>query len=99
MEIHSLSQITPIQTAGVAKTQTPADVTKDFGAFLSDALNQVNQAQVDSSILADKFAAGQIDNIDQVMVAGLKASNMLQMTLQVRNKVIESYQEIMRMTI
>lgn len=99
MEINGLSQVSPVQTAGVAKTQTPAQVTKEFGAFLSDALNQVNQAQVESSILGDKFAAGEIDNIDQVMVAGLKASNMLQMTLQVRNKVIESYQEIMRMSI
>ncbi|MDR7315952.1 flagellar hook-basal body complex protein FliE [Brevibacillus nitrificans] len=99
MDIQSLSQVSPIQTASVNKLQTPAQVTKDFGSFLSDALNQVNQAQVDSAILGDKFAAGEIESIDQVMVAGLKATNMLQMTLQVRNKVIESYQEIMRMSI
>ncbi|MFD2371292.1 flagellar hook-basal body complex protein FliE [Brevibacillus sp. GCM10020057] len=99
MDVQSLSQFSPIQTTGVSKAPTPAQVTKDFGAYLSDALNEVNQAQVESAILGDKFAAGQIDSIDQVMVANLKATNMLQMTLQVRNKVIESYQEIMRMSI
>ncbi|MDF2683092.1 MAG: flagellar hook-basal body complex protein FliE [Brevibacillus sp.] len=99
MEINTISQVSPIQTSGVAKTQTPAQVTKEFGSFLTDAINQVNQAQVESAMMGDKFAAGQIDNIDQVMVAGVKATNMLQMTLQVRNKVIESYQEIMRMSI
>jgi flagellar hook-basal body complex protein FliE len=99
MEINTVSGISPIQTSSAAKTQTPAQVTKEFGSFLSDAMKQVNQAQVDSAVLGDKFAAGQIESIDQVMVAGLKASNMLQMTLQVRNKVIESYQEIMRMSI
>ncbi|RNB88100.1 flagellar hook-basal body complex protein FliE [Brevibacillus nitrificans] len=99
MDIQSLSQVSPIQTTSVNKLQTPAQVTNDFGSFLSDALNQVNQAQVDSAILGDKFAAGEIESIDQVTVAGLKATNMLQMTLQVRNKVIESYQEIMRMSI
>jgi len=99
MEVQALSQLSPIQASGVNKTQTSAQVTKEFGSFLADALNDVNQAQVDSAILGDKFAAGQIDSIDQVMVAGVKATNMLQMTLQVRNKVIESYQEIMRMSI
>lgn len=99
MEINALSQVSPVQTAGVAKMTTPAQVTKEFGTYLSDALDQVNQAQVDSSIMADKFAAGEIQSADQVMVAGVKATNMLQMTLQVRNKVIESYQEIMRMSI
>lgn len=99
MNIQGLSQISPTQTPGVNKSQTPAEIAKDFTSFLSDAINQVNQAQVDSAILGDKFAAGQIQDIHQVTAAGQKSSVMLQMTLQVRNKVIESYQEIMRMPI
>jgi flagellar hook-basal body complex protein FliE len=99
MEMNALTQVSSIRTPGVAKMQTPAEVTKNFTSFLSDAMNQVNQSQVESANLADQFAAGQIQDLHQVTVAGQKSTVMLQMTLQVRNKVIESYQEIMRMSI
>ncbi|WJQ79396.1 flagellar hook-basal body complex protein FliE [Brevibacillus brevis] len=98
MEMSAISQLTPIRTSSVNKP-TPAEVSQGFSSFLSDAMSQVNQAQVESSNLADKFAAGEITDLHQVTVAGQKASVMLQMTMQVRNKMIESYQEIMRMSI
>lgn len=94
----AISQLTPIRTPSVNKP-TPAEVSQEFSSFLSDAMNKVNQAQVESSNLADKFAAGEITDLHQLTVAGQKASVMLQMTMQVRNKMIESYQEIMRMPI
>ncbi|EJL29899.1 flagellar hook-basal body complex protein FliE [Brevibacillus sp. BC25] len=94
----AISQLTPIRTPSVNKP-TPAEVSQEFSSFLSDSMNKVNQAQVESSNLADKFAAGEITDLHQLTVAGQKASVMLQMTMQVRNKMIESYQEIMRMSI
>ncbi|NQF14239.1 flagellar hook-basal body complex protein FliE [Brevibacillus sp. HB1.3] len=98
MEMSAISQLTPIRTPSVNKP-TPAEVSQEFSSFLSDAMDKVNQAQVESSNLADKFAAGEITDVHQLTVAGQKATVMLQMTMQVRNKMIESYQEIMRMSI
>lgn len=98
MEINALTPFQPIQAQTAQNKQTPAEVTKGFSAFLADALDQVNQAQVYSAKMADQFAAGTAE-IHQVTIAGQKASVMLDLTLQVRNKVIESYQEIMRMSI
>ncbi|MGK5510611.1 flagellar hook-basal body complex protein FliE [Brevibacillus formosus] len=98
MEMSAISQLTPIRTPSVNKP-TPAEVSQEFSSFLSDAMSKVNQAQVESSNLADRFAAGEITDLHQLTVAGQKASVMLQMTMQVRNKMIESYQEIMRMSI
>jgi flagellar hook-basal body complex protein FliE len=97
MEINALSKVNVVQTQPLEKTMTPAEVTKSFSSYLSEALNQVNQAQVESAKLADQFAAGQIQDVHQVMIASQKSSLMLQLALQVRNKVIESYQEMMRM--
>lgn len=96
MEINRLSSMnfTPVPASN---TPTPAETAKSFSQFLTDALDQVNTAQVESAKLTDKFAAGQIEDIHQVMIASQKSTVMLQMTMQVRNKVIESYQEIMRM--
>lgn len=45
------------------------------------------------------LAAGQVDDISQVIVAAEKADIALQLTLAVRNKAVEAYQEIMRMQV
>ncbi|USG67922.1 flagellar hook-basal body complex protein FliE [Brevibacillus ruminantium] len=97
MDINALSRTGQIQPQLQTKTYSPAEVSKSFSSFLSDAITEVNQAQIESANLTDKFATGQIQDLHQVTIAGQKSSLMLQLTLQVRNKVIESYQEIMRM--
>jgi len=99
MDISSVTRAGAIQPQAVVKQPTPAEVTKSFSSFLTDAIDQVNEAQVDSAKLTERFAAGQVQDIHQVMVASQKSSILLQLTMQVRNKVIESYQEIMRMPI
>jgi len=99
MDISSVTRAGVIQPQAVVKQPTPAEVTKSFSSFLTDAIDQVNEAQVDSAKLTERFAAGQVQDIHQVMVASQKSSILLQLTMQVRNKVIESYQEIMRMPI
>ena len=45
------------------------------------------------------MAAGQIDSLDKIMIDMEKADIALQFTLQVRSKILDAYQEIMRMQI
>lgn len=96
-----ISTVNPvgIQPSVASSASTPNDVTNSFANYLSDALEQVNQTQVDSQKLTEKFATGQVEDVHQVMIASQKASISLQLTMQIRNKAIESYQEIMRMPI
>jgi flagellar hook-basal body complex protein FliE len=71
-----------------------------FGKFkemFDQALNEVNQMQVDSAKLTEDFALGKTDNIHQVMVAAEKSTIALQLTMQIRNKALDAYNEIMRM--
>ncbi len=70
-----------------------------FADFLNTAISQVNDLQLQSESLNTALAAGKTDNIHQVMVAAEKAEIALQFTLQVRNKILEAYQEIMRMPV
>lgn len=72
---------------------------KSFGEFLSDAVTEVNDLQVDAGKANIAMAAGQVEDISEVMVAGAKAQVALQLTMQVRNKVVEAYQEVMRMQV
>jgi flagellar hook-basal body complex protein FliE len=74
---------------------TPAEATESFASFLKTALDGVAAQENNVHQVTDKFIVGEAD-INDVMLASSKAELSLALTSQVRNKVIEAYQEIMR---
>ena len=80
--------------SGIGKINKPDG--GGFGATIKNAINDVNKLQGDADKLATKMTAGDAVEIHQAMIAMQKASQALNLTITVRNKVIESYQEIMR---
>lgn len=73
--------------------------SKTFADTLKDAVNSVNQAQQTADIKAQELATGKNHNIPEVMIAAEKADISLKLMVQVRNKIIEAYQEIMKMQV
>ena len=73
--------------------------TKSFADTLKDAVNSVNQAQQVADFKAQELATGKNHNIPEVMIAAEKADISLKLMVQVRNKIIEAYQEIMKMQV
>ncbi len=77
--------------------------TKDSKASFEDifknALDQVNDLQLQADEYDRLFATGQVDNIHQVMIASEKAEIAMQFTLSIRNKILDAYKEIMRMQV
>ncbi|GAE36022.1 flagellar hook-basal body complex protein FliE [Halalkalibacter akibai] len=78
---------------------TPGEAQASFKTALSNAIKDVNELQNVSAVKTELLAKGEIDNLHDVMITGQKASITLQATVEVRNKVIEAYQEIMRMQV
>lgn len=70
-----------------------------FSDFFKNALNEVNKLQTESEDYSKLLALGQVDNIHDVTIASEKAKIALQMTLAIRNKVVDAYKEIMRMQV
>lgn len=70
-----------------------------FVDYLKNALNETNNMLLESDRVSEEFAAGNTDNIHQVLIASEKANIALQFTMQVRNKIMDAYTEIMRMQI
>lgn len=68
-----------------------------FGNYLKKAIDNVNELQINSENYKKLLATGDIDNLHDVMIAGEKANISLQLTMSIRNKVVEAYREIMRM--
>lgn len=71
----------------------------NFGQFLSDALNKVNNQLNQADQISLDYVMGKNVELHNVIIAGEQASMALYMTVQVRNKVIEAYQEISRMQV
>lgn len=100
MEITPL-EMTPVHMSAKshvneAKVDEPV---KSFGEFLVDSLKKANELELESEKLNAALAAGRIEDISQVVVASQKAEIALQLTLQLRNRATQAYQEIMRMQV
>lgn len=81
---------------------SPADAEsnrRSFGEMLQSAFDAVNQAQWEAEQAATLLATGDITDVHQVMIATEKANIALQLTISIRNQVINAYQEISRMQI
>ncbi len=92
----------PVQMHGgshLGETSEPSQGTKSFGDYLGDALTTVNNLENTSTAMNAAMAAGQVEDVSQVMIAAQKADIAMQLTLQVRNKAIDAYQELMRMQV
>lgn len=69
------------------------------GKFFSELVAKVNDLQVQSDQAIQGVASGENKNLHEVMISMEKASISFQFMSQVRNKAIEAYQEVMRMTV
>jgi len=93
-------KLTPVNSNMVEKvTPQIEEGKKNFGEFLTEALGEVNSLQQDAAKASFDLAAGKLQDISQVTIAAEKATIAMQLTMQVRNKVVDAYQEIMRMQV
>ncbi|MEK4485173.1 flagellar hook-basal body complex protein FliE [Psychrobacillus sp. FSL H8-0484] len=101
MAIESISLFNPSQINPVSSTpkMSSAEAQENFGDFLKSAIDSVNESQKASDVATEKLIRGEDIELHEVMIASQKASITLNATLEIRNKVIEAYQEIMRMPV
>jgi len=92
--ISSLSRAAGKTTGAGAK---PAG--KGFGEAITDAVKQLNDLQHQADTAAFEVATGQSEDLHSALVTVEEASLAMELSIQVRNKLIESYQEIMRMQV
>ncbi len=72
---------------------------KSFADTLTDAVGKVNELSQAADVQIQKLATGETKNIPEVMIAAEKASVAFKLMTQVRNKIIDAYQEIMKMQV
>ncbi|NLM75335.1 MAG: flagellar hook-basal body complex protein FliE [Clostridiaceae bacterium] len=99
MAIYGVEAVRNIINASEGVNIKKAEESLSFKDMIIDALKNVNALEQESIKITEDFIAGKHDNIHSVMIASEKAAISLQFVMEVRNKVLDAYQEIMRMQV
>lgn len=99
----NISILTPqpleLQTTLTNKPQSETGKSASFAEILQKQFEQVNQLQKEAEYLTENLLIGDVEHLHQVTLAAEQAGLALQLTVQIRNKLVEAYQEISRMQI
>jgi flagellar hook-basal body complex protein FliE len=88
-----------VSAESIARPDAGKAAGGDFGAWLSQSLGRVNQDLVRADEGLQQLATGEAQNLHQVMISLEEARIGMQLLVQVRNRLLESYQEILRMQV
>ncbi|NLZ38509.1 MAG: flagellar hook-basal body complex protein FliE [Firmicutes bacterium] len=99
MEIKNINPFLPAEWQKKAEASTEPAAAGHFGNLLKKALNHVNELQLKAEAAAIDLALGEVEDVHQAMIAMEQAKLAMELTVQVRNKIVDAYQEIMRMQI
>jgi flagellar hook-basal body complex protein FliE len=94
--IYFLPASQSIQTESASLSQIPAT---SFEGWMTDRIDQVNDKLVNAEQQVRRLAVGDVDNLHQVMINLEEAKLDFQLTMQIRNRVLDAYQEILRMQV
>ncbi len=84
-----------LESGNELKTGNKKIVYDDFSDTLKKSLTKVNSMQAEKNQMITAFAAGENQNVHELMIAMQKAGLAMQMTTAVRGKVMEAYKELM----
>jgi flagellar hook-basal body complex protein FliE len=97
-----IGQINPnLQMPEITRPRAPAKAEEgaSFGDVLKSAISTANDLQKQSDHEIQKLMTGETQDLHTTMIAVQKADLSFQMMMQVRNKIVQAYQEIMRMQV
>ncbi|MBF8999488.1 MULTISPECIES: flagellar hook-basal body complex protein FliE [Vibrio] len=98
--LQSEMQTMKLEAASSRPAATGQKVGADFGEMLSQAINNVNGLQKTSGDMQTRFDRGDENvSLADVMIARNKASVAFEATIQVRNKLVDAYKELMNMPV
>ncbi|MDR1137012.1 MAG: flagellar hook-basal body complex protein FliE [Synergistaceae bacterium] len=73
--------------------------TVAFSDVLKQSIQKVNELQIGADNLTNRLALGEVDDISEVSVAVEKAELALRLMVQIRDKMVDAYQQIARMSV
>lgn len=96
-KISSLDELQELNKTSSGSSSSQAEMP--FKSLFETAVNNVKETQSDYDSEVYKMATGQSDNLHDITIASSKASLSVDMLVQIRNKVLDAYNEVMRMSL
>jgi flagellar hook-basal body complex protein FliE len=93
-ELNDLPPLVPLQPGA-----NPASTPSSFGSLVGQLIGEVSDQQAAAGTALNGLLTGQNVSLHQAMIAMQEASVSFQLMVEVRNKLLESYQELMRMQV
>ena len=84
---------------GVGPAGTPAPPATNFQRLLLDSLDEVNRLQQEADAGVQRLATGETQNVAEVLAAVNKAGIAFDLLMQVRNKLLEAYEQVQQMRV
>jgi flagellar hook-basal body complex protein FliE len=98
MAVEGISGLSGMNGLSSVKQATPAQAQSSFTESLKTAIDSLNETQQASDKMTEALAAGEVNNLHDVMIASQKASVAMDAAVQVQRKAIDAYTEMMRMS-
>lgn len=92
-----INDILPVAPLAPAATSAKVAGAADFQGILKDAIQRVESSRASANEAVEQFVTGENQDLHSIVLKTQRASLDFDLLLQVRNKVVQSYQEIMRM--
>ena len=101
MATMSIGAVSPaeIYRSNVAQAELQERPSASFGDIFTSLVSQANDQYEIAEAGTEALLSGETDDLAQVMIDSTKAEMSLNMVIQVRNKVLDAYNEIMRMSL
>lgn len=93
--LHSIQSSPPVGQPSSASEG--AQKAGGFSALVEDFVQSTNEAQVSSDQAIEDLVTGKTDNVQQVVLAVANAEMSFQLFMEIRNKLVDSYNDLMRM--
>ena len=87
------------QSSSVSSNVNETPSSMSFLDHLKEGLDSVNKLQQGADSMAMDLASGKSQNLHETMLAATQAELGFNLTVQIRNKILEAYQEVMRMPV
>ncbi len=92
-----VQRATLLEAGNRAKIKDANEESGSFASILKNSIEHANQLQLEADRMDKLFAAGMVDNIADVTIASTKADIAVSYTVEMVSKVLNAYNEIMRM--
>lgn len=100
--VNSVNQIDKVSSPFLQELQQSKPTGKpqeSFSQTLKNAIHKMNEAEFETNQKTEALAKGQLNDLHDVMITAQKSSIVVETTVQVQRKVIDAYNEIMRMQV